>query len=92
MKEILAFVVLAILIVTGLSWARVITLPYWLSFERQAYVNSHQYVEARRKEIATMIAECRNIADGPQKMALRRRIDEAAALLPRNDVPNREGC
>lgn len=92
MREFLIIMVMFILIVAGLAWARVITLPYWLSFERQAYVASHQYVEARRKEIATMIAECKNLSEGPQRLALRRRIDESAALLPRDAIPNTAGC
>lgn len=65
-----------------LAWARVITLPYWLSFERKAYVSSHQYVEAKRRSIATMVLECAELDHGPQRDAIRRRINEELLLIP----------
>ncbi len=76
--------------------------PYWLGLERQAYVASHQYVEARRAEMMTMHTQVLGINTsiarpgtsaqlkaslGIQKAALLARLREAAAKVPADAVP-----
>ena len=76
--------------------------PYWLGLERQAYVASHQYVEAQRAAMISMHTQITGInssiarpglsaqlkaALGTQKAALIARLREAAAKVPSDAVP-----
>ena len=82
MKSLIIWFVLIALLLGGLSWARIITLPVWLSFERRAFVASHQYIENKRAAIARYSAQCASLREGPQKTELRQRIAIEKALLP----------
>ncbi len=76
--------------------------PYWLGLERQAYVASHQYVEAQRAAMITMHTQVLGIDASlvrpgvsvatratlsTQKAALIARLREAAAKVPADAVP-----
>ncbi len=82
MKAVIVWFVLISLLVAGLAWARVITLPAWLGFERRAFVASHQYIENKRSAIARYVAQCSGLKEGPQKTELRQRIATEKALIP----------
>ncbi len=82
MKTAIVWFVLVAVLVAGLSWARVITLPMWLTFERKAFTHSHQYVENKRAAIARYAAQCKQLPAGAQKTELRQRIATEKALLP----------
>lgn len=82
MKTVIVWFVLISILVSGLLWTGVITLPVWLSFQRKAFVASHQYIETKRTSIATMISECKPLKAGPQKQVLRQKIAAQNSLLP----------
>ena len=78
------------------------TKPYWLGLERQAYVASHQYVEARRTSLITLLTQVQGIdttvkgqeltpamhnALRRQKSGLVDRMRTAAAEIPADAVP-----
>lgn len=47
--------VLGVILVTGTTFFTVMLKPQWLGFEREAYVESHQYVESQKSQLLTNI-------------------------------------
>ena len=92
MKTVIVWFAIIALLIAGLTGARVITLPAWLTFERKALTHSHQYIENKRTAIAEMSSECRPLPEGPQKQALRQRIAREMALIPQDAKPFNAGC
>ena len=86
MKIVLIWVIFTAMIIAGLAWFKVISLPLWLSFERKAFVQSHQYVEARRTAIMRFSSQCQTLPEGAQKQALRQKIIAEKSLLPENVI------
>ncbi len=91
-KTAIIWFILVSLLIAGLAWARVITLPAWLTFERRAFVHSHQYVENKRAAIARYVSQCRGLPSGAQKTELRQRIATERALLPDDAKHNLGNC
>ena len=80
------------------------TKPYWLGLERQAFVASHQYVEARRTELNDLLIKVEEIdvslvnpsvSEGTkrglrtQRTGLVQRMKTAASEIPDDAVPSR---
>ncbi len=82
MKTAIVWFVLISLLFAGLAWARIISLPAWLSFERKAFVASHQYIENKRSAVARYVSQCKGLKEGPQKTEIRQRIATEKALIP----------
>ena len=82
MKYVFIWFVFIAILVSGLMWAGLLARPAWLNLERKAFVASPQYVEGKRTSIATMVAQCNNLREGPQKTELRQRIAAQKALIP----------
>lgn len=92
MKTVIVWFVLIAVLVGGLFWSRVLTLPAWLTLERRAFTHSHQYVESKRAEISRYVAECKTLPEGPQRDVLKQRIVAELALLPKDLTVSNPGC
>jgi len=96
----LAMIVATVFVVGTGYW---IAKPYWLGLERQAYVSSHQYVEARRTSLVTLLTQAQSIDTSLanpalsetlksslrlQKAGLIQRIRTAQSEIPADAVPS----
>lgn len=92
MKTVIFWFFLFAILGAIVTWVKLGTLPLWLSFERKAFVASHQYVENKRAAIARYVSQCTPLPEGPQKQALRQRIATEIALIPEDARPYTGGC
>ncbi len=92
MKVVIVWFLLAVVLVGGLAWAGLISKPLWLSFERKVYVNSHQFVQARKTAIARINAQCVTLPEGTQKQVLRQRIAAEKSQLPQGEISFEGNC
>ena len=92
MKHVLVWAIFLALLIGGLRFAGVISLPIWLEFERKAFVASHQYIENKRSAIAKYVAQCNQLDAGAQKSVLQQKITTEKALLPEGEGYNLGVC
>ena len=56
-RGFLFWIVLIVLVGIGVTYTHACLRPTWLGYERKAYVESHQYVEARKNEVLTNVTK-----------------------------------
>jgi len=101
-RGVVGYSLLAMLVAAGVTTFFLWLKPLWLSLEREADVNSHQYVEARKTEVLTNIQKYDELSTRitqnqsntkvvealrMQQRSLKMKIKNALVKIPRESRP-----